>query len=312
MAYPTHGPEYHERDSWKRPARVATTANITIATALNAGDSIDGVTLAAGDRVLVKEQTAPAENGIYVVGASPARAIDFASSAEIVGSAVVVTEGTTNGGKAWLCDTPAPITVGTDDITFATFGSGGGADPHITGTGTGYIDFPAGTETIRALMPGNVAGMQLEEAGYAMLFAGLVVNAYVYVAEVVAYLKNNAGQFKLDDSAGYVFVLGADGDAGDPGRTVELYGGWGDDGNSGPGILTLEGGKGDGTGGTSHLSGGDAESGANQDGGDVVLAGGAGDGTGRQGLVMISNLPTSDPGVSGALWNNAGTMKVSP
>ena len=53
--------------------RCATTANITIATALNAGDSIDGVTLAAGDRVLVKNQTTASQNGIYIVSDSPAR-----------------------------------------------------------------------------------------------------------------------------------------------------------------------------------------------------------------------------------------------
>lgn len=127
MVFPTHGSEFHERQSWKVPCRAATTANITIATALNAGDVLDGVTLAAGDRVLVMDQTAPEENGIYVVGASPARAIDFASSVEIVGAAVIVTEGTVNGGKAWLCDTPAPITVGTDPITFTGFGTGGGS-----------------------------------------------------------------------------------------------------------------------------------------------------------------------------------------
>jgi hypothetical protein len=57
----------------KDSVRVATTANITISTDLNVGDTIDGVTLADGDRVLVKDQSTASENGIYVAGSSPAR-----------------------------------------------------------------------------------------------------------------------------------------------------------------------------------------------------------------------------------------------
>lgn len=84
----------------KQAVRVATTANIVIATALNSGDSIDGITLANGDRVLVKNQTAPAENGIYVVSATPARSTDFDSLTpvdEINGAWVAVQEGTQAG-----------------------------------------------------------------------------------------------------------------------------------------------------------------------------------------------------------------------
>ena len=63
----------------KQAVRVATTGPITIATALNSGDVIDGITLANGDRVLVKDQAAPTANGIYIVGATPARSSDFDS-----------------------------------------------------------------------------------------------------------------------------------------------------------------------------------------------------------------------------------------
>jgi len=140
MAYPTHGPEYHERLGWTAPCRAATTANITIATALNAADVLDGVTLAAGDRVLVKDQTAGAENGVYVVAASPARASDYATSANIAGSVVVVSEGTRNADSSWICTTNAPITVGTTALVFTVFVSAGGgaakrillADGHAT------------------------------------------------------------------------------------------------------------------------------------------------------------------------------------
>lgn len=124
MAYPTHGNEYHERQPWKQSCRAATTANITISTALNNADTLDGVTLATGDRVLVKNQSTGAQNGIYIVGVTPARSVDFSASSEIVGSVVVVTEGTANADTAWNCTTTAPITVGTTALVFAAFGGG--------------------------------------------------------------------------------------------------------------------------------------------------------------------------------------------
>ena len=89
--------------SIKTAVRCATTAPITVATALNAGDSIDGVTLANGDRVLVKDQTATNGNGIYVVAASPARATDYDAASEINdGDFFFVQEGTTNGNKGFV------------------------------------------------------------------------------------------------------------------------------------------------------------------------------------------------------------------
>ena len=101
------------------PCRVATTANITIATALNSGDTIDGVTLADGDRVLVWKQTTASENGIYVVDALPFRATDFDEDAEVLaGTLVSVTEGTTNGDNLYMMTTNNPVTVGSTGITF--------------------------------------------------------------------------------------------------------------------------------------------------------------------------------------------------
>lgn len=108
----------------KGPCRVATTANVTIATALNAGDTIDGVTLAEGDRVLVWQQTAAAENGIYVAGATPFRAVDYDASEEIVGTLVPVVAGSTYGGHVFRNTNTGTIVVDTDDITFEEFGAG--------------------------------------------------------------------------------------------------------------------------------------------------------------------------------------------
>ena len=110
----------------KQSVKAATTGNITIASDLNVGDEIDGVTLADGDRVLVKEQTDASENGIYVAGATPARATDFDADAEVTaGAFVFVEEGSTNGDAGFLVTADDDITVGTDDITFTQFSGAG-------------------------------------------------------------------------------------------------------------------------------------------------------------------------------------------
>lgn len=101
--------------------RVATTANITIATALNNGDTVDGVTLATDDRVLVKNQSAPEENGVYVVGASPARASDFDVFDDHPGALLIVEEGTANADTAWICTSNEGGTLNTTAIVFAAF-----------------------------------------------------------------------------------------------------------------------------------------------------------------------------------------------
>lgn len=98
--------------------RAATTGNIAIATALNNADVLDGVTLATGNLVLVKDQTAPAENGVYIVGVTPARAPQFDTFNEHPGAFIVVEEGTANADTAWLCTTNTGGTLGTTAITF--------------------------------------------------------------------------------------------------------------------------------------------------------------------------------------------------
>ena len=71
--------------------RCATTANITIADALNASDTIDGVVLAAGDRVLVKNQSTASQNGIYIVSDTPARWSGMPASSASISAVTPVT-----------------------------------------------------------------------------------------------------------------------------------------------------------------------------------------------------------------------------
>jgi len=110
----------------KASVRVATTAAITIASDLNVGDTIDGITLADGDRVLVKDQATGSENGVYVAGATPARAADFDADSEVTaGAFFFVEEGTTNGDNGFVLTTDDDITVDTTSLAFSQFSGGG-------------------------------------------------------------------------------------------------------------------------------------------------------------------------------------------
>ena len=128
---------------WKPSVRVATTAPITLATDLENGDTLDGVTLATGDRVLVKNQTDATENGLYLVAASgaPTRSSDADTAAEITASfAVFVEEGTVNTDSGWTLTNNGAVTVGTTELTFTQF------------TGLGQITAGAGlTKTANTL-----------------------------------------------------------------------------------------------------------------------------------------------------------------
>jgi len=102
---------------WKESVRVATTANIT----LSGTQTIDGVSLSADDRVLVKNQSSAEENGIYVVAAgSWSRSSDMDSGDEFPGAAVFVREGTDNADLGYVC-TNDSVTLGTTEITFTQF-----------------------------------------------------------------------------------------------------------------------------------------------------------------------------------------------
>src|SRR5690606_14749599 len=85
---------------WKASVRAATTGNLT----LSGTQTVDGVALVAGDRVLVKDQTSAAQNGIYVVAVgSWARSSDANDSFEVTGGMTVpVEDGTTQKGTIWL------------------------------------------------------------------------------------------------------------------------------------------------------------------------------------------------------------------
>ena len=105
-----------------------TTANGTLSTAFANGQSIDGVTLQTGDRILIKNQTTASQNGIYNVQASgaPSRATDMATGGNAAGAFVFVEQGTVNAENGFVCtsDTGSAV-VGTNNLTFAQFSGAG-------------------------------------------------------------------------------------------------------------------------------------------------------------------------------------------
>lgn len=109
---------------WKDSVRVATTGPGTLATSFENGDTLDGVVLATGDRILLKDQADQTENGIRIVAASgaPARSTDADTATELEGAAVSVLEGSTNANTTWLQITDS-ITLGSSNIVFTQYGS---------------------------------------------------------------------------------------------------------------------------------------------------------------------------------------------
>lgn len=124
--------------SWKDAVRAATTANIT----LSATQTIDGVALSVNDRVLVKNQTTTAENGLYSVQSGAwTRTTDADAWDELVSAAVFVQEGTANGDQGFTCTVNAGGTLGSTAVTWAQF-TGTGA---VYNAGSGLTESPAGT-----------------------------------------------------------------------------------------------------------------------------------------------------------------------
>ena len=120
---------------WKASVRAATTANVTLASDLENGDVLDGVTLATGNRILVKNQSTGSENGIYVVKSSgaPDRSTDADLAAELTSNfAVFVEEGTLNADQGYVLTNDGAITIGTTALAFTQFT---GLGQIVAGTG---------------------------------------------------------------------------------------------------------------------------------------------------------------------------------
>ena len=112
----------------KESVRAATTGNGTLASAFANGQTLDGVTLATGDRILLKNQSTASENGVYTVNASgaPTRATDYDTTAEVnTGAFSFVEEGTVNQSTGWTLTTTGTITLGSTSLAYTQFSGAG-------------------------------------------------------------------------------------------------------------------------------------------------------------------------------------------
>lgn len=134
---------------WKSPNAAVTDpdANVDVTTALAAGNTLNGLTLSQYDLVLLRTQTDPAENGLWEVPATGAatRPTIFDTWQEVVGAAIIVSQGTVYADTIWLCTNDSGGTLGTTAITFTRIPTGAG----LTGTFSGgQVAYANGTTSL--------------------------------------------------------------------------------------------------------------------------------------------------------------------
>lgn len=187
--------------NWKDSVRVASTANINLA---SPGANIDGIAMAANDRFLAKDQTTASQNGIYVWNgaATPAtRALDMNSAAEVEQATVTVEEGTSAG--ATFRQTAVNVTLDTTSLAWTSFGTSAPAASEGT-AGVAEIATQAetdtGTDDLRIVTPAKLAGHAGRKRkatgtlgdGSATSFA---INHNFNTRDVVVEIFRNSGNF---------------------------------------------------------------------------------------------------------------------
>jgi|GEM_PF-2274603 len=179
---------------WKDPVRVITTGPVT----LSGLQTIDGVTVMAGDRVLVAAQALASENGIYVVADGGwLRAADADGSSKLVSATVLVEEGDTWADSQWTCTNNAPIVVGQDSIVFARLSGAGQIDAGAGLTKVGNrIDVGAGAgiavlaDTVEVRLGGSTLAV---DAGGLRIADSGVTEGQIAAAALDSSLQGGAG-----------------------------------------------------------------------------------------------------------------------
>lgn len=270
---------------FKQSVLVATQSNLASFTlGASTTATIDGVTVSAGSRVLVKSQTIPSQNGIYV-GAYSApnlslvRSSDADVDAELTAGTFVYVEGGTSAGAAYVLTTQN-VTVGTTGQTWSQFSGN-----NTTNAGAGL------TLTGNVLAVGAGTGITVNTDDVAVNYSALWI-----------------GSSNVQNATGTQALTGISGITG--GTTLDLLGNTRASSSAGYAV-TLTGGAntGTGTGGSLTLKGG-ANSGASGTGGAVSIEGGAG--TDTTGNINIGTVSATNVGigVAGATTTVTGSVKL--
>lgn len=196
----------------KDSVRAATTANIADLAA-GAPDTVDGVSLAVGNRILVKDQTDPIENGIYVVATlgtgndgAWTRALDFDDDAEVTaGAFTFVAEGTVHADQGWVVTSNDPIVVDTDAINWAKFSTQGQLTfrDGLTKTGSTVDVTPGdGLEILGGAASGGAVKVKLDATANGGNGSGLALAAAGLSAKVdgVTIVVNGSGELEAADA----------------------------------------------------------------------------------------------------------------
>lgn len=303
--------------SWKDTVRVATTTAGTLATDFENGDTIDGITLATGDRILIKNQASGVENGIYTVNATgaPTRAADLDTGDSAAGAATYVQEGTANAEQVFICTTTiaAGDDVGTNPLTFENLGStfntisAAGSNTQVQFNDGGNLaansaftwDYSSNTLALTTddsemtfgagadmtLGSDGINGTLATTANLALTTAGLS-STIGGAGTQVSWTGGDAA-----NGTDLALIAGNSTTATNEGGQIIIDGGDGNTTGAG-GDVTITGGDGGATdasvGGTVNITGGTSTA-TNGDGGDVVINGGAATGTGTAGDVFLGS-----------------------
>lgn len=187
--------------AWKDSVRVSTQGNVNLA---SPGATIDGITMASQDRVLVRSQTTQSQNGIYIWnGASTAltRALDASTFAELEQAVVTVEEGTDAG--ATFRQTQVNGTIDSSNVVFASFGtaspSASESTPGIAEIAT-QAEVDAGTDDQRIVTPAKLASWSGRLRKYAASIGDGSATSYTVThsldtRDVIVRLFPNSGDY---------------------------------------------------------------------------------------------------------------------
>lgn len=174
--------------SWKQAVRVATTANIT----LSGAQTIDGISVVAGNRVLVKDQSTGSQNGIYICASGAwTRATDMDSAIEFPSATMAISEGSINADKQYVCTNDSPVVVGTTSITFVLVG------------GTTYV----GT-TNRITVTGNAIDIAATYLGQSSITTLGTIGTGVWQGTSVSTTYTDAKIKTVTGTAGRITITG--------------------------------------------------------------------------------------------------------
>lgn len=176
---------------------VATTTAGTLASDFENGDTIDDIVLATGDRILIKNQAAPAQNGIYTVNASgaPTRATDADTYAELYQAYVFISSGTVNAATGWVCNNPLSGTINVDPVTFVQFSAS-----------TAYSADGQGIELTGSQFALELDGTTLSKSGSGVK-VNQIANAQIAAAAAIAVNKLaalTASRAVVSDGSGFL------------------------------------------------------------------------------------------------------------